>query len=169
MSGEPDIQRIKAPPLMPAEQPDPMTQAEKEELQKKAATPTDRLVVAFHSHLACLNGHVDHHKGEGERFRGEVSALRDVLKAERLRAERLGMENVKLRELSWAVGWMTLLGNGMTAIGGALLGVAGCWPGLNDSAKFVFSGGGIAMAFCGIVLIVLSYRTGLRAREEAAN
>jgi hypothetical protein len=62
---------------------------------------------------------------------------------------------------------MMLIGNGMVAFGSICLGIAGCWPNLPDGMKYALGGGGAAMATCGVVLTVLAFAAGRRARNSA--
>jgi len=165
MSGESDLGQIKPPAEVPPEQPDRKTEEEARAFKERALTPTDRMEASHHSHIITLNHHITHHKDECERCRSEIATLRGTLDEEKSRSQNLGNECVKLRELSWVVGWLTVLSNGMVVLGGALIGIAGCWPGLGDVAKSAFGAGGVTMALCGVILTILSYAAGKRARH----
>jgi hypothetical protein len=179
MSGDsPDISQIHPPAVVPPDNPDTQTSAETEAFQRrKPLSPTDRMVEEHHGHISTFREHINHHMEECARCRQEliqvrveIVAERDrgerLLVAEREKSERLGHECVKLRELSWAVGWMMLIGNGMVAFGSIGLGIAGCWPELPNTAKYALGGGGAATALCGVILTVLAFAAGRRARTS---
>jgi len=173
MSGvTPDISQITPPAEAPPDQPDTQTSAEAEAYRKKRSpSPTDRMVEEHHEHISTFREQINHHKEECTRLRGENVTESErgerLLTAEREKSERLGHECVKLRELSWAAGWMALFGNGMVVLGSIGLGIAGCWPNLPDGTKFGLGGGGETAAICGLVLTVLAFAAGRRARNPS--
>ena len=177
-SRQPDPSKIRAPGDTPQEKPDQKTTDENKEFQrKKASSPTDRIVEQHEFHIATFREHIHYHQEECSRFRQDISQARTDLNGERARgenllaeerkkSERLAFECVKLRELSWAVGYMMLLGNVMVAFGSIALGIAGCWPELTNERKYAI-GGGAATAICGVLLTVLAVAAGRRARKNA--
>jgi hypothetical protein len=175
----PDVSTITPAAESPPDKPDSQTSAETKAFAKqKSPSPTDRMVEEHHEHLSTFREHITHHLEECRRCREELAQARveniadrergeRLLAVEREKSERLGQECVKLRELSWAVGWMMLLGNGMVALGSIGLGIAGCWPKLPDETKYALGGSGAATAICGVVLTVLAFAAGRRARKPA--
>lgn len=162
----PDVSRITPAAEPPSDKPDPQTSAEAKAFAKqKSPSPTDRMVEEHHEHISTFREQINHHKEECTRCREELARMREDIVAEREKSERLGHECVQLRELSWAVGWMMLIGNGMVAFGSIGLGIAGCWPKLPDETKYALGGGGAATAICGVVLTVLAFAAGRRARK----
>ena len=122
-------------------------------------------MLATHWHLETLRMQIQYHQRECGTLKDERDSERASLQKSQERCETLVKDNVRLGELSWIVGWLNVVGNGLVAIGGGVFGIAGCWPNLPDRLKIVLASVGATMAGCGVLVTILAFASGKRARQ----
>jgi hypothetical protein len=157
MSEPPDLDRIKPAATPPPDQPDPQTQAEVKEYRQKAPTPLEREAQAHSAHIAELRARIELHCSE-------LTDQKGKLDAERQEAKQLAIRNAHLEEIAHSVSWLTLIGNLLSLLGGAAIGIGGAAPSLSDTAKGLWTGAGIGLVAGGATLTVLGVAVGKRSR-----
>lgn len=173
-----DLEAIKPPQEPPPQQPDAKTETEKRTAERpKPPTATEREAELKQILLSKLDDHVDFHKGECERlrkqhesdcgaFKTEIDELQEEMGRLRDRIEELVEERTELRTAAKATGCLTLLANGLIAVGSGMVGVAGTVPNLHDDLKQIMGYGGSAVVICGLLVSVASYRLTPSSRKR---
>ena len=125
-----------------------------------------RAEVEHDKHLATLDSVINHHKDACDKCHADIVSIQIKLDGRSELAHSFEKRCVRLEERCWAAGWMNIFGNVMVASGGGLLSLAGCLPNIEDWAKYVMGGFGAANCICGLIFVVLSYRTANRQNQE---
>jgi len=161
MSDVPDLGQIRPPDQPPADQPDPKTTDEAQELKKKAPSPLEREADARRAHIASLNERILYHNGECEHLRAEIALVRGSLDGVQQREQNLAVRCKQLETASGITGCFNLLGIVLTIGGPCLLGYAGSALGLSDAQKNWYCAGGGGITICGILVLLISYSAAL--------